>query len=563
MTRPIGRFHVSLTGALAVMFFALPLLVMSNGQAIANPLPDIKINGTDNIITLTSNDTLTATIQLDAGEQAGEPADWWILAETPMGWYSYEYPGTWHFSGSSGVNLLPAYQGPLFNLTEPLEVLRATGFPAGRYAFYFGVDTLVNGLLDTAALFYDWIAFEMVEAGSFPVVDTGQDTCYNNSGAITCPDSGESFYGQDAQHTSNAPAYTDNGDGTITDNVTGLMWQQDPGAKMTWDEAAGGADSFDFAGYTDWRLPTIKELYSLILFSGIDPSGYGGTDTTGLVPFMDADYFDFEYGDTSAGDRLIDSQWTTSTVYNATVMNGQECFFGVNFADGRIKCYPTREKGYFTIYVRGNTGYGQNDFVDNGDGTITDNAAGLMWTRDDNGSGLNWEEALAWVITKNSEIYLGHDDWRLPNAKELQSIVDYTRSPDSTDSAAIDPLFNATSITNEAGQTDYPCYWSNTTHVNMGAAPGANAAYVAFGRAMGYMNGSWIDVHGAGAQRSDPKSGDPADWPTGHGPQGDAIRIYNYVRLVRDVSVTQSADTYGNQDDGTCCENNPFDSSIQ
>jgi len=52
---------------------------------------------------------------------------------------------------------------------------------------------------------------------------------------------------------------------------------------------------------------------------------------------------------------------------------------------------------------------------------------------------------------------------------------------------------------------------------------------------MGYMNESWVDVHGAGAQRSDPKSGDPADWPIGNGLQGDAIRIYNHVRLVRDV----------------------------
>jgi len=57
---------------------------------------------------------------------------------------------------------------------------------------------------------------------------------------------------------------------------------------------------------------------------------------------------------------------------------------------------------------------------------------------------------------------------------------------------------------------------------------------VSFGRAMGYMN-RWVDVHGAGAQRSDPKAGDPADYPTGHGPQGDAIRIYNHVRLVRDM----------------------------
>jgi hypothetical protein len=42
-----------------------------------------------------------------------------------------------------------------------------------------------------------------------------------------------------------------------------------------------------------------------------------------------------------------------------------------------------------------------------------------------------------------------------------------------------------------------------------------------------------MNVHGAGAQRSDPKSGDPANWPYGHGPQGDEVRIYNYVRCVR------------------------------
>ena len=49
----------------------------------------------------------------------------------------------------------------------------------------------------------------------------------------------------------------------------------------------------------------------------------------------------------------------------------------------------------------------------------------------------------------------------------------------------------------------------------------------------GYWQSAWIDVHGAGAQRSDPKEGDPGDYPEGNGPQGDAIRIYNYVRCVR------------------------------
>ncbi len=46
---------------------------------------------------------------------------------------------------------------------------------------------------------------------------------------------------------------------------------------------------------------------------------------------------------------------------------------------------------------------------------------------------------------------------------------------------------------------------------------------------------NWVDIHGAGSQRSDPKAGDPSIYANGHGPQGDAIRIYNYVRLVRDI----------------------------
>lgn len=150
---------------------------------------------------------------------------------------------------------------------------------------------------------------------------------------------------------------------------------------------------------------------------------------------------------------------------------------------------------------------------------------------------MNWPDALLWVQQKNKENYLGQNDWRLPNAKELQSIVDYSRSPDTTGSAAIDPLFSSTQITNEAGQADYPFYWTGTTHASSNGM-GAAAVYIAFGRAMGYMDGQWQDVHGAGAQRSDPKIGNASDFKQGNGPQGDAIRIDNYVRLVRDGDMT-------------------------
>ncbi len=390
-------------------------------------------------------------------------------------------------------------------------------------------------------------------AADYAIVDTGQTGCYDDRDELAaCPDEGEAFFGQDSQFDGYQSSYTDNGDGTVTDNITGLMWQQSPDTdgdgdidaadKCTYDEAVAGASSCTQGGYSDWRLPTIKELYALIDFGGIDPSGYEGSDTSDLVPFIDTAYFDFAYGDTDAGERIIDAQYASSSLYVAnTAGDGGRTLFGVNFADGRIKGYGLSHFGsaktFYVIYVRGNSSYGINDFEDNGDGTITDDATGLMWMQDDSGEGLDWEAALAWVAQKNADTYLGHSDWRLPNVKELQSIVDYERSPETSGTAAIDPLFHATAITNEAGADDFPCYWSGTTHANRTASPATFGVYVAFGRAMGYVGDAWVDVHGAGAQRSDPKSGDPADYPTGHGPQGDAIRIANYVRLVRDAAI--------------------------
>lgn len=382
---------------------------------------------------------------------------------------------------------------------------------------------------------------------AYPIVETAQSQCYDSTDAITCPDSGQAFYGQDASYQGNVQMYNDNGDGTVTDMVTGLMWQQDFVEQITYAEAVAAADTISLAGYNDWRLPTIKELYSLMNFTGTDPSGYDGTDTTGLIPFIDTDYFRFAYGDVSI-ERLIDAQYWSSTEYVSTTMNGDATVFGVNFADGRIKGYP-RDNGpdgspmmEFVRYVRGNESYGINDFTDNGDSTITDAATGLLWMQYDSNSGLSWQEALDWA---ENLVYAGYDDWRLPDVKELQSIVDYTRSPATTGSAAIDPLFYCSEITDEGGGTNYPFYWSSTTHANWSPESGAFASYVCFGEALGFMevppmsgNYELWDVHGAGAQRSDPKVGDPADYPYGHGPQGDVIRVYNYVRCVR-TAVTE------------------------
>ena len=391
------------------------------------------------------------------------------------------------------------------------------------------------------------------EGLTYPVVDTGQAKCYDNSKGIGFPDPGQPFHGQDAQYVANPPRYKSNGDGTVSDLVTGLMWQREPGAKKTFGQAVGGASKCRIGGYGDWRLPSIKELYSLILFSGTDPDP-GSVNSAGQKPFIDSSVFVFKYGDTRKRERMIDVQYATSTKYVSTTMDGNPTMFGVNFADGRIKGYPVgvtrgrRENTYCLMYVRGNPDYGKNDFHDNGDGTIADQATGLTWMQVDSGhlkvgwkgtGRLNWQEALKWAEKLE---YAGHTDWRLPSAKELQSIVDYTRSPDTTNSAAISPVFKVTQIQNEGGKPDYPFYWTGTTHA--GLYNKAQAAYVAFGRALGWMRsprgGQYrlMDVHGAGSQRSDPKAGDPAQFPRGRGPQGDVIRIYNFVRCVRGGGAT-------------------------
>lgn len=69
---------------------------------------------------------------------------------------------------------------------------------------------------------------DITQGVSYPIVDTRQMSCYDASGKeIPCPEPVEPLYGRDAHFTGNAPRYVDNGDGTITDLITGLMWAKD------------------------------------------------------------------------------------------------------------------------------------------------------------------------------------------------------------------------------------------------------------------------------------------------------------------------------------------------
>ncbi len=359
---------------------------------------------------------------------------------------------------------------------------------------------------------------------TYTLNETGQGFCYNSDGEhIDCPAEGEAFYGQDAQYTGTAFSFTDNGDGTVTDNVTGLTWEQTPqSGPSSWTEAQDYCETLTLGEQDDWRMPSLKEIFSISNFS----AGW---------PYLDTTYFDLTVNDSISKDEQY---WADNYYVGKTAEGQYDAAFGVNHATGHIKAYPALVTGPMGKYVRCVSGdeYLINDFVDNGDGTITDNATALMWTQADSGEGMDWETALAYAQEMNDANYLGYSDWRLPNVKELQSIVDYSYAPDAQDATydgpAMNPLFTVSEITNEAGNVDYPYYWTSTSSRFESTGDFYYAWYVAAGRA---VDGTGADSHGAGAVRFDTKvEGGPA------GEGGE--RYYNYVMLVRGGDYTETPD---------------------
>lgn len=196
--------------------------------------------------------------------------------------------------------------------------------------------------------------------------------------------------------------------------------------------------------------------------------------------------------------------------------------------------------GNYVRAVRGNT-YGENSFTDNSDGTVTDTATGLMWQQDDSGAGMVWGDGL--VYAENLEVG-GYTDWRLPNVKELQSIVDYTHSPSASDSANLGPAidldyFNITELPADSTQynPDYGYFWTGTSgYYSPEDTTHSVAWYVAFGTA---VDGGGEDMHGAGGIRYDYKSEDSPTIP------GDPERFYNFVRCVRETGTGIEEPSYG------------------
>lgn len=117
--------------------------------------PEILANGATGTVAIAGSQPLSITVSLPDGNSSGANADWWMIAITSFGIYYYVYPGLWFTA--AGLDLVqPAFQGALFNLPST-GALSISGLAAGAYHFYFGVDRLMNGILD-----YDYLDYAAV-----------------------------------------------------------------------------------------------------------------------------------------------------------------------------------------------------------------------------------------------------------------------------------------------------------------------------------------------------------------------------------------------------------------
>jgi len=312
--------------------------------------------------------------------------------------------------------------------------------------FQYKVVSLVEGLPDLR-WYYGWS-----DSGAGGVPRTGQTLCYDTRGkVIPCHGSG-----QDGEHRAGIgwpmPRVHDNDDGTVTDKLTGLTWFKDPEyfGEVVWEEAVKKARQLesgkhglkDGSKHGDWRLPNIRELFSLIDY------GTGVPIIPEHHPFLNVQSSIY---------------WTNTSLFAAPNLGWMMTLgIGPTVFDLKInpnRMWPVRGKstnvprtGQVTCwsqvgaFIPDCAGTGQDGelqagvewpnprFTDNRDGTVTDNLTELVWLKNADPFGFStWQRALDECNKLSSGQHGLKDDskagdWRLPNIKEIESLVDYNRA---------------------------------------------------------------------------------------------------------------------------------------
>jgi len=382
-----------------------------------------------------------------------------------------------------------------------------------------------------------------VSGGVIELPKTGQVSCWDEAGTVI-PCTGT---GQDGDIRAGvawpSPRFQDNGDGTITDLLTGLMWLRDGECLglLQWEDALTRVADFNThpgnyscagytASYTDWRAPNINEIASL--YNHEMERGNTWLESQGFVNMNELDHSSTQVSED--GDRAMkgDPGYQTvmsvsSTSYYGVLAvrggadgNPDPAFPANVWATGQTLCWDSNDQ---VMDCSGTGRDGENQwgvdwpsprFMDNGDGTVTDGLTGLTWLKQaDCLGGGKWQSALDQVTAFNADAsvfgcsdYTANDqDWRLPNSVELHSMFDFNRRAPMTPPEVFS-IFE--------GLTSLNWLWTSTTEV-------------AWGKDRAYIVDPWWG--GISATAKDHNNLSYLAWPVRGGPTGSV--------LVSDLSV--------------------------
>ncbi|MGA2889366.1 MAG: DUF1566 domain-containing protein [Terracidiphilus sp.] len=395
-------------------------------------------------------DTVSGTVQFKGAPLAGATVTEWLTnTNTVVGTATTDASGNYSFSGLvTSSNAVSVYQfwvsktgyGFYPSVGSGAEVIRFDhtgnyqGNGATDTAIYFTViqfDSLANDSLTGA----DFNAYD----GSNPLVSlpsTGQGTSYaaGDDGSLK-----KGIAWPETRFTSQ--------NGTVIDNLTGLIWLQNAGcfSPTTWAAALTEVNSLasgtcgltDGSKAGDWRMPNLNELESLVDASQTNPALTAGnpfTNVSNAIYWSSTSYFGGEEGSPDAwAIRMSDGRYMNDSVFNVKATSNNAVWAVKGAGGGTVKLQST---GEYVAFNSGDDGSIQagvaptfQRWVDNADGTITDTVTGLIWLKKADCINQPWSAALAAVntlasgqcgLTDNSTA----GSWRMPNRNEMQSLSD-------------------------------------------------------------------------------------------------------------------------------------------
>ncbi len=235
-----------------------------------------------------------------------------------------------------------------------------------------------------------------------------------------------------------APRFADNGDGTQTDMLTGLIWAKDAG-NPTAVTCAGGRTNWQgaldyvaclntntYLGFNDWRLPNIVEMESLF--------NDGAANSVSWLTGQGFDNVQTYYWSSTTYAGSVDHAWTV-VLWSAPQVSLFDpktvaTYYSWPVRGTAAPPVQLRQTGQTVSYAAGDDGRlevgvaspGTRFAADTTGRCLTDALTGLTWIRDPLSTLRTWPEAIDYANRLN---LCGYTDWRLPNRQELRSLVNY------------------------------------------------------------------------------------------------------------------------------------------